>query len=328
MECRTSGALLRPFRVLLLAVICLNANALDHQSAGETVASTTKEPVNQSLSTRLHVNTNLVLIPVTVTDKYGNAVADLQRDDFTIYDSDQQQEIRYFSCEDTSISLGIILDSSGSMGDKIAVAEAAVREFLHQANSQDEFFLITVKARPELVKDFTISPEALQDTLLTIMSRGKTALLDAIYMGIQKMQKARYKRKALLIISDGGDNSSRFTFRELKALVEESDVQLYAVGLYDFTFSTPEERWGPRVMDAITDTTGGHTYLAETPAALSKASREIGQALRNQCVLGYYVDNLPTNGKWRKLKVKLTDPKTRRKLTVRTRTGYYVPGYR
>jgi Ca-activated chloride channel family protein len=212
------------------------------------------------------------------------------------------------------------------MNTKIAQAREAVMEFLKAANPQDEFFLIAFADRPEEISDFTTSVEDIQARLLHTFPKGRTALIDAIYLGVTKMRQARYRRKALLIISDGGDNHSRYTEGEVKSLVKEADVMLYGVGIYDRFFSTPEERLGPWLLTDITEITGGHTFTIDNPNALPAVARAIGVQLRNQYVIGYRPSKSQRNGKWHKIKVKLTAlKKGLPPLQVRAKTGYYAP---
>ena len=268
---------------------------------------------------------DLVLVPVTITDPMDRLVIGLEQDNFQVFDGKQPQEIKHFSSEDTPVSLGVIFDMSGSMKSKIEQAREAVGEFLKTANPQDEFFIITFADQPEEVSDFTSSVEDIQSQLLYTLPKGRTALLDAIYMGLSKMRRAKYARKALLIISDGGDNHSRYTQGEIESTVKESDVAVYAVGIYDRYFATQEEMLGPGLLERIAELTGGRSFTIENPNDLSRVARTIGSALRNQYVLGYSPRNLERNGKWRKIKVKLRLSKRLPPLHVYVKSGYYAP---
>jgi Ca-activated chloride channel homolog len=213
---------------------------------------------------------DLVLVPVTITDPMDRLVIGLEQDNFQVFDGKQPQEIRHFSTEDTPVSLGVIFDVSGSMKSKIEQAREAVVEFLKTANPQDEFFIITFADQPEAVSDFTSSVEDIQSQLLYALPRGRTALMDAIYLGLSKMRQAKYPRKALLIISDGGDNHSRYTQREIESIVKEADVAIYVVGIYDRYFATQEEMLGPDLLDGMTKLTGGRSFTIENPSRLLK----------------------------------------------------------
>ena len=268
---------------------------------------------------------DLVLVNVTVTDDWNRIVTGLEKDNFTIVEGNEVQEVRHFSSEDAPISLGVIFDMSGSMTEKIAKAREAVVEFFKTANPQDEFFLIAFSDRPELLSDFTHSVEEVQGKLVYTVPKGRTALLDAIYLGLDKMREARNTKKALLIVSDGGDNRSRYTEGEIKTLVKEADLQIYAIGIFDFLGKTPEEAGGPQLLDDITEVTGGRTYVISNPNELADTATKIGMELRNQYVLGYRPSNSAHDGKWRKIKVKLVPPKGLPPLHVYAKTGYYAP---
>lgn len=213
---------------------------LQAQTGTEDVHISPRQLTNESRSpenaplkadgTSLKVAVNLVLLPVTITDALNRPVTGLDKDNFKVFEGKEPQEIRHFSGEDTRVSLGVIFDMSGSMSSKIDRAREAIVEFFKTANPQDEFFMIAFSDKPEELSDFTTSVEDIQGKLLYTMPKGRTALLDAIYFGISKMRRAQYQRKALLIISDGGDNSSRYTEREIKSLVKEGDVLIYAIG--------------------------------------------------------------------------------------------------
>ena len=244
-------------------------------------------------------------MPVTITDTIGRLVTGLDQSSFQVFEGKQQQEIRHFSNEDAPVSLGIIFDASGSMKDKMDRAREAVLEFCKTANPQDEFFMITFSDRPELAADFTSRIEDVQNNLLSIAAKGRTALLDAIYLGVNKMREAKYARKALLVISDGGDNRSRYTENEIKALVREADVMIYAIGTYDRNFQTQEELLGPELLDQVASATGGRSFALDNPNQLPETAGYIGRELRNQYVLGYRPAPAPRDGKWHKIKVTL-----------------------
>jgi Ca-activated chloride channel family protein len=273
----------------------------------------------------IKVDVDLVLVPVTITDPMNRLVTGLEKENFVLMDNGQKQEIRHFSSEDAPISLGVIFDMSGSMKDKIDKSREAVVEFFKTANPQDEFFMVAFNDRPEVISDFTKSIEAIQGQLVYAIPRGRTALLDAIYLALSKMHEAHNQKKALLIISDGGDNHSRYTESEIKSIVKEADVQIYAIGLFTPNPGTPEEQTGPATLSEITDLTGGRTFTVDNPNELTDVATKIGIELRNQYVLGYRPKTPERNGKWRKIKVKLNPPKGLPPLTVYAKSGYYAP---
>jgi Ca-activated chloride channel family protein len=268
---------------------------------------------------------DVVLIPATVTDPMNRLVTGLDKENFQVFEGSDKQQIRHFSSEDAPVSLGVIFDCSGSMADKIDKSRDAVLEFFKTANPQDEFFMISFADEPTLLSDFTQRVEDIQGKLIYANAKGRTALLDAVYLGMNKMRQARYSRKALLIISDGGDNHSRYTEDEIKSLVKETDVEIYAIGLYDLAPSTFEEKLGPKLLDDITEVTGGRTFRIDNPNQLAEVATKIGIELRNQYVLGYRPNNPVHDGKWHKVKVKLLPPKGLPPLHVYAKMGYYAP---
>src|SRR5580704_13117889 len=273
----------------------------------------------------LKIDVDLVLVPVTITDPMNRLVTGLEKENFELFEGGSKEDIKSFSSEDAPVSLGVIFDSSGSMSSKMDRAKDAVVEFFKTANPQDEFFMITFSDEPEVVSDFTSSVDDIQGKLVFTVPRRRTALLDAIYMGITKMRQAKYGKKALLIISDGGDNHSRYTEGEIKALVKEADVMVYAIGIYDRYFQSQEERLGPELLGEIAELTGGRAFTVENPNDLADVATKIGVELRNQYVLGYRPAVVVRDGKWRKIKVKLLPPKGLPPLRVYARTGYYGP---
>ncbi|HEU5400314.1 MAG TPA: VWA domain-containing protein [Terriglobales bacterium] len=271
------------------------------------------------------VEVDLVLVPVTVTDPMNRLVTGLEKNNFIVEDNGKEQQIRHFSSEDAPISLGVIFDMSGSMKDKIEKAREAVVDFFKTANPQDEFFMVAFNEKPVLLSDFTSSIESIQGQLIYAEPHGRTALLDSIYLALSKMREAHNQKKALLIISDGGDNHSRYTESEIKSIVKEADVQIYAIGIFSSNPGTIEEQTGPATLSAITDVTGGRTFTVDNPNELSDIATKIGIELRNQYVIGYRPSTPVKDGKWRKIKVKLHPPKGLPPLTVYAKSGYYAP---
>jgi len=291
----------------------------------EVAKQTLVSPTLEAKVRALKVAVDLVLVPVTITDPMNRLVTGLDKDNFQLFEGSAKEEIKSFSSEDAPVSLGVIFDSSGSMSSKMDRAKDAVVEFFKTANPQDEFFMVTFSDAPEVVNDFTSSVDEIQNKLVFTVPQKRTALLDAIYMGMSKMRQAKYPKKALLIISDGGDNHSRYTEGEIKALVKEADVMVYAIGIYDRYFPTEEERLGPALLGQIAELTGGRAFTVENPNDLADVATKIGVELRNQYVLGYRPTKVARDGKWRKIKVKLLPPKGLPPLRVYARTGYYAP---
>jgi Ca-activated chloride channel homolog len=268
---------------------------------------------------------DMVLVPVTVTDSLNRPVMGLEKQDFTLLEDNQPQEIRYLWTEDAPISVGILLDLSSSMGNKIDEARTAVGEFFKNANPEDDYFVITFADRPHVLADASESAAEIQAKLASATPSGHTALLDAIYLGISKLRSARYSRRALLIISDGGDNHSRYSKQDIRRTVQEADVQIYAIGIFDSIFKTPEEWAGKRLLTEITEATGGRTLALDHPRRLPEMAGTVSLELRNQYVLGFHPSRTARDRKWRRLKVKTTASRGEAPLQVRSKKGYLGP---
>ncbi|HEY1924788.1 MAG TPA: VWA domain-containing protein [Candidatus Acidoferrum sp.] len=278
----------------------------------------------------LHLDVDLALVNVTVTDPYNRLVTGLDPDNFRVYEDNVEQEVVTFSSEDVPISIGVIFDMSGSMANKIGKAREAAVQFFKTANPQDEFFLVSFNERAELTSAFTDSVEDLQSRMMLAAPKGRTALLDAIYLGLSQMRGAKNGKRALLILSDGGDNHSRYNESDIKRLVKEADTQLYAIGIFDplgYRNRTPEELNGPSLLSEVTEMTGGRVFAVENLNDLPDIASKIGMELRNQYVLGYRPSNKAHDARWRKIKIKLRAPKGLPPLNVYSKTGYYAPSH-
>ena len=273
--------------------------------------ATPSEPLLRTHSPGFRVDVDLVVVPVTVTDAMNRPVTHLKKEDFLIYEDKKQQVIRYFSKDDEPISVGLVLDFSQSMSNKIERQRAAVSEFFKSANSLDEYFAIAVSSRPTMIAEPTSSTTHIEAKLASETPSGGTALLDAIYLALAKMHSARYQRRALLIVSDGADNSSRYRLKQIKELAQEADIQIYAIGLFDTVLFKPfEEFMGRRWLQEITDATGGRTLTVDNLQALPEVAGAISWELRNQYVLAYRPDNPKQDGKRREIKLKVISSKT------------------
>ncbi len=285
-------------------------------------------PIKPSVGIKTDVD--LALVNVTVTDPYNRLVTGLEPDNFRVFEDNVEQELVTFSAEDVPISIGVIFDFSGSMANKVAKAREAAVQFFKTANPQDEFFLVSFNERAELTSTFTNSVEDLQSRLMLTAPRGRTALLDAIYLGLSQMRGAHNAKRALLILSDGGDNHSRYNESDIKRLVREADTQLYAIGIFDplgYRNRTPEELNGPSLLSEITEMTGGRVFAVERLEDLPDIASKIGMELRNQYVLGYRPSNKTRDARWRKIKIRLRAPRGLPPLTVYAKTGYYAPSH-
>jgi VWFA-related protein len=278
------------------------------------------------LTPHIQVNADLVLIPVLVTDAENRLITGLEKEHFKLYDNKVEQVITHFTQEDAPVSIGLVFDCSGSMGPKLQKSRAAVADFLRTANPEDEFSLVTFNDRAHLLADFTIREQDIQNRLLFADSRGRTALLDAIYLSLHHMKHAKHSRKAILIISDGGDNASRYTTRELKEYVREADVQIYSIGIFESMAArsrSPEELFGPALLAEIAGETGGRLFEVYDVNDLSDIAARIGRALRNQYVLGF-APGAERDGKYHHVQVKIPKIKGLPSLHATFRSGYYA----
>jgi Ca-activated chloride channel family protein len=276
----------------------------------------------------IKVNVDLTLVNVTVTDPLERLVTGLEKEHFRIFEDGVEQEVLTLSSEDVPVSIGLVFDMSGSMSDKVEKAREAAVQFMRTANPQDQFFLVSFNDRAELTSGFTSSVDELQNRMMFTASRGRTALLDAIYLGLSQMRGAHNGKRALLIISDGGDNHSRYNESDVKNYLKEADCQLYAIGIFDpigIRSRTLEELEGPSLLSEMTEMTGGRVFPVGNLGELPDIAAKIGLELRNQYVLGYKSTNPQQNGAWRKIKVKLRPPKGLPPLRVYGKTGYYAP---
>jgi Ca-activated chloride channel family protein len=276
----------------------------------------------------IRTETQITLVGASVTDPLGRLVTGLQQENFRIFEDGVEQEVVRFSSEDVPVSIGVIFDMSGSMADKIDKSREAAVQFFRTANPADEFFLVNFNDRAQLISPFTASVDDLQDRLMYTGAHGLTALYDGVYLGLSQMRGAHNTKKALLILSDGGDNHSRYSETEVRKFVREADVQIYAIGLFDPDGGpTPEEREGPGLLGDLTMMTGGRTFVVKNVNQLPDIATKISMELRNQYVLGYRPSQRAHDGKWRKIKVRLNPPKGMPPLTVSAKSGYFAPGH-
>ena len=318
----------------LLGLVIASAARVPAGEDGNSTSSTQKPGARVAVRhpgihpAPIQVDVNMVVVSITVTDPYDRIVTGLEQGNFQVYDEKVEQQIAAFSTEDAPISVGLIFDSSGSMGGKIQKAKEAALQFFKTSNPQDEFLLINFSDRPNLISAFTAKFENVQDRLLFVKSSGRTSLLDAIYLGLSETRKATTSRKALLVISDGGDNNSRYTQSDVQRAVREADVQIYAVGIFEPLSArtrTPEEARGPSLLAELAEVSGGRMFSVDDVNELPDIAEKISIELRNQYVIGYRPSNLVRDGRWRRIRVKLNPPRGLPPLQVYARTGYYAP---
>jgi Ca-activated chloride channel family protein len=329
----------KSFELCFLTAICLGAFLLTgpqalsqstvHRKADSAslidTALNTSPAEKHTRPDSIRVSVNLVLVPVTVTDDLNHPLANLARKDFAVYEGDRQQQIRYFSAEDSPISVGLLLDVSASMQDKIDTERAAVEQFFKNANPEDDYFVITFNNQPHVLSDVTRLTSGIETELGLVQPSGPTALLDAVYLGVSKLRNAQYPRRALVIISDGGDNASRYKLSQIKSIVAESDVMVYAIGIFGTSpFKTFEEAMGKRWLSTMTDVSGGRTTTVENLARLPEECALLSRELRTQYVLGYHPSEATADGKWHKIRIVVTNPSGAERFRSFYRKGYYA----
>lgn len=283
---------------------------------------------NSDRSPRIRVDSTLVLINVTVLDPRNRLVTGLEREHFRLFEDNVEQEIENCSMSDAPVSVGLVFDISGSMKEKLGTARQAAAEFLKTANPRDEFFLVLFSDRAKLASPCGSSPEQILNRLAFTPAKGRTALLDAVYLALDHMRRARHGRKALLVLSDGADNSSRYSAGEVRNLVRESDVQIYSIGIFEsfpVRGRTPEEIAGPGLLADLAEETGGRSFDVRKICELPDIAAKIGNELRNQYELAYRPSNRQRDGRYRRVQVKLVQPKGLPALRLHWRAGYYAP---
>jgi len=298
----------------------------------------TQQPPNQPaaeaspLQASFRSSTNLVVIPVAVTDASNRFVLGLQKEDFTLLDDGVEQTISHFSGEDAPLSIGLAFDESGSMDYKLRTSRDAAAQLLQTLNGSDEAFLVVFNETVKLAVGFTTHTEELQTALKNAQPGGLTAMLDAVSFSLREMKNAKNPRKAIVIVSDGGDNSSQYTAAQIEALVREADVQIYAMGVFEPMFDlgivtglSAAEVSGPRLLSEIASQTGGRAFAASLSSDLPAVAARIAIELRNQYVIGYYPKDQVRDGKYHKVEVKLSQPKGISALKAHWRLGYYAP---
>ena len=305
----------------MLALEGQDQGPLNPRSRTPPKGDTTRLP-----SPDLRVETNLVLIPVSVSDPLNRPVTGLERDNFRIFDNRAEQKITNFSMEDEPVAVGLVFDTSGSMGDKLHQSRMAASAFFRTSNPEDEFFLVEFDSSPRLVVPLTSDTGSIESQLVFTKSKGSTALLDGLMLALHEMKKSKKNKKALLVISDGGDNNSRYTESEVKNVLTETDCLVYSIGVFEAVLAgrTSEEIGGAGLLGKISESTGGRLFPA-SPNELPDIAQKIGVDLRNRYVIGYQPENQLRDGKYHQVRVVVIPPRGLPKLAAHWRTGYYAP---
>ena len=306
------------------AFVILTLAARSH-GVGKTLGAI-GQALDEVLQQTLQVDVDLVLVNATVTDPLNRYVTSLEEQHFRLYEDRVEQQIQHFSAEDVALSLGIIFDISGSMKNKASVARDAAATFLRTGSPEDEYFLVAFNSSAGVLQDFTTDVSRLQNHLVFTQTSGMTALYDAVYLGLETLSDGINTKKALLMITDGEDNHSRYTFSNVREYVKESDVQIYSIGIVDsYGSQLALGRSGRANIDELAETTGGRSFFPNSVYELEDITTKIAVELKNQYVLGYISSNQQPNGEWRDVDVRVEEPRGLPRLTVRSRQGYYAP---
>ena len=294
-------------------------------SSSESRRIVAQELKNSLSDDSVKLRVNMINLNVSVVDIDGRFIPGLTKDNFEVYEDKTKQSIDLFSVDDLPVSLGFVFDLSGSMKVKAARARETLREFLKVCNPDNEMFMIGFNNETKLLADFTKDDGEIMNSVAMMPAKGMTALYDAVYMGIEKLKQGRYKRRVLLVISDGQDNSSRYTEREMRNLVKESDVEIFSVGTTAiWQYLTTDDIAGMRMLEDLSDMTGGSSYFPKNFDQMAAICRHISIQLRNQYSLAYIPTNAAFDGNWRKLRVRLKGVKDGNFLVTKTRNGYFA----
>jgi Ca-activated chloride channel family protein len=283
-------------------------------------SETSEKDRDQTIS----VDVDVVLVNAAVSDSNGRMITGLRQENFRIWEDKVEQKVEYFSSEDSPMSIGLIFDATGSMADKISSARDAAASFLRVGNPQDEYFLVTFSQRATLDEPFTTDISRLQSHMIFTPAKGLTPLFDAVYLGLQTMKSAANKRKALLLITDGEDNHSRYSFQNIKEFIKEEDVQIFVIGIVDPGSQLDPGQRGRDIIEDLARISGGEAYFPESADQLEDICNKIALELRNEYVLGYHPTNTAKDGRWRKIRLKIDPPKGVRDLSVHGKSGYYA----
>jgi Ca-activated chloride channel homolog len=269
--------------------------------------------------------TDLVSLTITVTDPYNRLVTGLEKKHFEVFEDKVKQDIEAFKDDDVPVSVGIAFDVSGSMKGKLDRARDALKAFVDTSHDDDDFFLVGFNQRANLISEFS-DGTTLVNKLTLVDTKGQTALYDAVYLGIEKVKQGRHQKRAILLISDGQDNSSRYTYGELRKLLKEAGVQIYCIGIVEMGGGAGGslDLQGQGILEEVAQTTGGKAFFPRSAAELEDATTRIALELRHQYSISYTPTNVKRDGQWHKIKVKVNPPRGLPPLSVRHKDGYYA----
>ena len=325
-------------RILCCTFVLLGAVAFVGSQDSHSTQGPPESRKNSSDATLIRDNVDLVLVNVTVLDRHDQIVAGLVKSDFKIFDNGKPATLKYMSTGDERVSMVMIFDGSASMRKKMSGARSAVNELLKGFNTQDEACVVVVSDKPRITFDFTDSFDKIEQDVDALEAHGQTALWDSTYLGLEQLWNSRNQKRTIVVISDGGDNHSRYPETKLKGLLEEADVRLYAItlragpppphsrafGIYDPLALGVDEQIGAQQLDELSAATGGRAFSVQKPTEISRAAAQISQDIRNEYILGYYAGPETRNGKWHNLKVELSGQASKAKFRVYAKKGYYA----
>jgi VWFA-related protein len=293
------------------------------QVATEVRVNPLRTPENALGAAHLRVDSDLVLVPVSVCDPMNRPVSGLSRENFRVFENGVEQALSVFAMDDDPVAVGLVLDVSGSMHPKMQLARKAASEFFRRANDDDEFFFVQFSDKPKLLVPLTRDPTRVERQLESAKAKGRTALLDALMLSLTEAKRSQKSRKTLLVISDGGDNSSRYSERELINMVREINVLIYAIWIYGGA-ATPEELAGPSLLKQSADESGGR-HVTAPASELPGVAAKIALEMRSRYLLGYTPADDRRDGRYRSVRVELAPPQGLPALRASWRRGYYAP---
>jgi len=308
-----------PILTILTAGLIFAQTPPPHGKLGVIATSPSKDDV-------MNLTASMVSVPVSVLDREGRFASQLEKGNFEVYDEGVKQQIELFTQEDAPLAIGIVYDLSGSMQSQRQRAVATLGKFLEGIYEQDEFFAVGVSSKPALLSDFTNDPKSVQSKVAFAESRGRTALFDSVYLALEKIRQSKCQRRILIVISDGLDNNSRYGYGDLRNLIQETDVQVYAVGLSNiWGFNEHQMLQGRRILRDMTALTGGEAIFARDESEMDAAFDRINVAMRSQYNITFAVPVASRDGRWHKIKVKLINhDDDQRRLVIRARPGYFA----
>ena len=311
---------------ILIGVLFVALTSAQNSSTGKGTPTPTPTPpptITDRDEAPLKVQTDLVTLTLTVHDDWGRYVSGLTKKHFSVFENGVEQEMSFFSDADAPASIGIVYDISGSMGSgKILRSRQALERFMLTSHPSDEYSLITFNDKVRLLADRTRDNNEVLDKLSLFKPGGNTAFYDGVYLGVDRVMRGSHAKRALLVISDGQDNSSRYSFREMRRLLKEADVIIYAIGISDGGGGLDDA--GQGFLKQLSEATGGRAFFPGGDGSFDEICERIALELRHQYSIGYVPTDFRLDGKWRSLKVKIAPPRGMPRLSVRARKGYYA----